>query len=93
MCELREFVRRDHYRGCARRFEPCRVVETPRRARTSICSSCDDEVCPLYDLLEQLILTHYSSRYRDLAPFEQEARTIFPNTFAGDDFKRFPFPK
>ncbi len=40
-----------------------------------------------------LILTHFSARYLDLAPFEKEARAIFPNAFAADDFKVFPFPK
>ncbi len=42
---------------------------------------------------QQLILTHYSARYLDLTPFETEARQIFPNTFAGDDLKRFEFPR
>lgn len=42
---------------------------------------------------EQLILTHFSARYRDLLPFVEEAQTIFPNTQVADDFKRFPFPQ
>lgn len=41
---------------------------------------------------QQLILTHFSARYRDLEPFKTEAATIFPNTDVADDFKRFPFP-
>lgn len=40
-----------------------------------------------------LILTHFSARYRDPGDLEQEARKIFPNTFAADDLKRFAFPK
>lgn len=40
-----------------------------------------------------LILTHFSARYIDLNPFEQEAREIFPQTFAADDLLRFSFPK
>lgn len=28
----------------------------------------------------QLLLGHYSSKYRDLAPFREEAMTVFPNT-------------
>jgi len=40
-----------------------------------------------------LILTHFSARYRNLERFEEEARTIFPNTHAADDFKTFPFTK
>jgi len=40
-----------------------------------------------------LILTHFSARYRDPAVMEQEARQTFPNSFAADDLKRFPFPK
>lgn len=42
---------------------------------------------------KQLILTHFSARYQNLKPFEQEARTIFPNTFVADDFVTFPFLK
>lgn len=40
-----------------------------------------------------LILTHFSARYRDPEILAEEARTIFPNTFAAEDLKRFPFPK
>ncbi len=40
---------------------------------------------------EQLILTHFSARYRDLSPFVEEAKAIFPNVDVADDFKRFPF--
>ncbi|MDP1835996.1 MAG: ribonuclease Z [Chlamydiales bacterium] len=43
--------------------------------------------------VEKLILTHYSARYLDLAPFAQEARLIFPNVETADDFKVFPFPR
>jgi ribonuclease Z len=40
-----------------------------------------------------LVLTHFSARYRDLAPFGEEARAIFPNTFVAEDLARFPFPR
>lgn len=40
---------------------------------------------------KKLVLTHFSARYRDLDPFEQEAREVFLNSFAADDFKRFAF--
>ena len=43
--------------------------------------------------VQTLILTHFSARYRDPSALEQEARQIFPNSFAADDLKRFPFPK
>lgn len=43
--------------------------------------------------VEMLILTHYSARYRDVEELANEAREIFPNTFAADDLKRFLFPK
>lgn len=33
----------------------------------------------------QLICGHYSSRYKDVSVFEEEARPIFPNTIAGRD--------
>lgn len=42
---------------------------------------------------KKLILTHFSARYQSLKPFEQEARSIFPNTYVADDFITFPFPK
>lgn len=42
---------------------------------------------------EKLILTHFSARYQNLKPFEQEARMVFPNTSVADDFITFPFPK
>lgn len=41
----------------------------------------------------QLILTHFSARYQNLKVLEQEARKVFPNTYAADDFMTFPFPK
>ncbi|MBI5273560.1 MAG: ribonuclease Z [Chlamydiales bacterium] len=44
-------------------------------------------------VVDTLILTHFSARYLDLTPFEQEAREIFPKTQVGDDLLRFPFPK
>ena len=42
---------------------------------------------------KQLILTHFSARYRHVLAFEEEAREVFPNSFAADDFRCFPFPK
>lgn len=43
--------------------------------------------------VKELILTHFSARYQNLKAFEQEARTIFPNTYVADDFLTFPFHK
>lgn len=43
--------------------------------------------------VSQLVLTHFSARYQDLVEFEEEARSIFPNTLIADDLKQFPFPK
>jgi ribonuclease Z len=40
---------------------------------------------------QQLILTHFSARYRETAPFEQEARSVFPHTSAAEDLKVFMF--
>lgn len=42
---------------------------------------------------KKLILTHFSARYPTTKPFEEEARLIFPNSYAADDLKVFPFPK
>ena len=38
-----------------------------------------------------LILTHFSARYTDNVVFEQEARTIFGNSYAASDLQRFGF--
>lgn len=43
--------------------------------------------------VQTLILTHFSARYREPEELAIEARSIFPNTFAAEDLKRFPFPK
>lgn len=42
---------------------------------------------------EKLILTHFSARYLYHKEFEEEARQLFPNSFAASDLKVFPFPK
>lgn len=42
---------------------------------------------------KMLVLTHFSARYLDLSEFEKEAQKIFPNSFAADDLKVFPFRK
>ena len=36
-----------------------------------------------------LILTHFSTRYRDVTPLVDEARTVFPNVEAASDFAVF----
>lgn len=43
--------------------------------------------------VEQLVLTHFSARYPLSRPFEDEAREVFANSFAAEDFMRFSFPK
>jgi len=43
--------------------------------------------------VEQLILTHFSARYQLVSSMEEEARQLFPNSFAAEDLKVFPFPK
>ncbi|MCX6988367.1 MAG: ribonuclease Z [Chlamydiae bacterium] len=43
--------------------------------------------------VDQLVLTHFSARYQDLAEFAQEASAVFPNTFIADDLRQFCFPK
>lgn len=37
----------------------------------------------------KLILGHYSTRYKSIAPFKEEAQEIFPDTELGDDGKVF----
>ncbi len=43
--------------------------------------------------VEKLILTHFSARYLSARDFENEARTVFPNTEAAEDFKVFLIPR
>lgn len=43
--------------------------------------------------VQTLILTHFSARYPDSRYFEKEAREIFPNAFAAEDLRKFPFSK
>lgn len=43
--------------------------------------------------VEKLILTHFSARYLSSRDFENEARTIFPNTEAAEDLKVFLIPR
>ncbi len=40
---------------------------------------------------EMLVLTHFSARYQDAEVFAREAKPIFPNVFAAEDFRVFPF--
>ncbi|MFV0340131.1 MAG: ribonuclease Z [Parachlamydiaceae bacterium] len=42
---------------------------------------------------KQLVLTHFSARYQSSKVFEDEARKIFPNSYAAEDLMVFPFPK
>ncbi len=42
---------------------------------------------------EELIITHFSARYTTTKEFEDEARAIFPKTWAAEEFKSYPFPK
>lgn len=38
---------------------------------------------------KKLYLTHFSQRYKDVQPLVDEARVIFDNTFAAEDFLKF----
>lgn len=42
--------------------------------------------------VDMMVMTHFSARYTNRAPFEQEARTIFSNAYAGEDLRRFVIP-
>lgn len=41
--------------------------------------------------VKKLIIGHFSSRYKSVVPLVEEARTVFPNTFAANDGERFVF--
>ena len=41
--------------------------------------------------VKNLILGHYSTRYRELSPFLEEARELFENTYLAEDGKVFDF--
>ena len=38
----------------------------------------------------QLLLSHFSSRYKDVAPLVEEARAVFPATMAAEELRRYP---
>jgi ribonuclease Z len=38
---------------------------------------------------KKLLLGHYSARYKDMSAFENEARTVFPNTFLAEEGEEF----
>ena len=40
---------------------------------------------------KNLVLGHYSTRYESILKFKEEAETIFPNVFLGDDGESFSF--
>lgn len=40
---------------------------------------------------KNLVLGHYSTRYESIQKFKEEAETIFPNVFLGDDGESFSF--
>lgn len=40
---------------------------------------------------KNLVLGHYSTRYESIQKFKDEAETIFPNVFLGDDGESFSF--
>lgn len=40
---------------------------------------------------KKLVLTHFSARYVQKEPFEQEAREVFPQSFAAQDLQSFDF--
>ncbi len=40
---------------------------------------------------EKLVLTHFSARYQDSEDFAKEAKTVFPNSWAAEDLRVFPF--
>jgi len=42
--------------------------------------------------VKQLILTHFSSRYKNIGTLEEEAKEIFPNTRAAKDLMEFNIP-
>lgn len=43
--------------------------------------------------VDELILTHFSARYLQSSLFEDEAREVFPNTYAAEDLKVFVLPR
>ena len=40
----------------------------------------------------QLILGHFSSRYRDLGPMLAQAREVFPNTLLAEEQHKYEIP-
>ena len=42
---------------------------------------------------QRLLLTHFSQRYRDIEPFLEEAKAVFPASEVARDLGRYPFPR
>ncbi len=57
-------------------------VEMADLARTTFHSTTADAArCALEARAERLLIGHYSSRFPDVSAFQEEARTIFPETY------------
>lgn len=65
LCQGGKLIGRDDHRRCSVCFEPCRVVETPRRARASIRGAGQDQIGSAGDLVDQLVIAR--RRCRSLA--------------------------
>lgn len=67
--------------------------EYAERARETMhCTAHEAALIAREAQVGKLILGHYSSRYPEVTPFEEEARTIFSESYAGTDGQEFVVP-
>lgn len=53
------------------------------------CTAEDAATMAKKAMIQQLLIGHFSSRYKNVRPFKQEARQIFPNTKIAEEGKTF----
>jgi ribonuclease Z len=59
--------------------------------KTLHCTAKEAATIALKSNAKQLILGHYSTRYKNIELFKEEAETIFPAVLLADDGKSFDF--
>jgi len=61
-----------------------------RRSKETYHSTAEDAARVAYAAnAGKLVIGHFSSRYKNISPLLEEARSIFPNTEAAEDGKEF----
>ncbi|MBS1772453.1 MAG: ribonuclease Z [Bacteroidetes bacterium] len=74
----------EHIRGVDLLYHECTYLEKDADKASARFHSTAKQAAQVASMagVKQLLLGHYSSKYRDLEPFQQEAAVIFPNVLA-----------